>query len=113
MAVRASTLALVIFTAGCSLGSLGGDSRAHATTAALAERHRPCPASDLSQVVQLVNDTRRRARLRLSRAGEFQEHTTFGVSGPGSDPDGFVADLAQRLQRGFAVTGDYGQLGLQ
>jgi uncharacterized protein YkwD len=65
MAVRASTLALVIFTAGCSLGSLGGESRAHATTAALAERHRPCPASDLSQVVQLVNDTRRRARLRL------------------------------------------------
>lgn len=56
-----STLVLAAVATGCSLGA---GSRAHATTAALTAGHRPCPAADLSTVVQLVNDTRRRAGLR-------------------------------------------------
>ena len=62
MTVRLSTLVLAALAAGCSLG---GGYRAHATPAALAARHRSCPAADTSAVVQLVNDVRRRAGLRL------------------------------------------------
>src|SRR6185369_17387712 len=40
--------------------------RAHATTTAtLASGHRLCPADDLSAVVRLVNDVRKRSGLRL------------------------------------------------
>jgi uncharacterized protein YkwD len=60
MTARLSTLVLVAVATGCSLGA---GSRAHATTAAVAAGQRPCPAADLSTVVQLVNDTRRRAGL--------------------------------------------------
>ena len=62
MTARVSTLVLVALAAGCSLGA---GSRAHATTAKNAAAPRPCPAADLSTVVQLVNDTRRRAGLRM------------------------------------------------
>ena len=62
MTARVGTLVLVALAAGCSLGT---GSRAHATSAAIAGGQRPCPAADLSTVVQLVNDTRRGVGLRM------------------------------------------------
>lgn len=63
MLARVSTLLLALMVAGCA--STTHASRAHATTAALAEGHRPCPATDLSRVITLANEVRRQHRLHL------------------------------------------------
>jgi uncharacterized protein YkwD len=63
MLARVSVLSLAVLAAGCAGAT--PPTRAHAATAALADGHRPCPAADLGRVIELVNATRRQARLRL------------------------------------------------
>lgn len=57
---RGATIVVAILLAGCGLAS----SHAHANTAPLHARHRPCPADDLQDVVARVNEVRARAGLR-------------------------------------------------
>ena len=58
--IRASTLVIAAWIAGCGLGT---GNRAHAITAPLAAGHRFCPTADLSAVVGEVNVVRRGAGL--------------------------------------------------
>ena len=58
--IRATTLAVVAWIAGCGFGT---GNRAHAITAPLATGHRFCSAEDLSAVVREVNGVRRSAGL--------------------------------------------------
>lgn len=58
--MRATTLLVVVWIAGCGLGT---GNRALAITAPLAPGHRFCPAEELSAVVREVNAVRRSAGL--------------------------------------------------
>src|SRR5688572_28574999 len=63
MLARLSSLVLAFVFGGC--GGTVHASRAHATTAPLAKGHTLCPQDDLSRVVTLVNQARKRGRLRM------------------------------------------------
>ncbi len=63
MLARVATLLLAFVLGGC--GSTVHAGRAHATTSPLAKGHRLCPAEDLGRVVTLVNQARKRGRLRM------------------------------------------------
>ena len=63
MLARVATLLLAFMIGGC--GSTVHAGRAHATTAPLAKGHRLCPPEDLGRVVTLVNQARKRGRLRM------------------------------------------------
>ena len=63
MLARVTMLVLVLFVGGC--GGVVHPDRTFATTAPIARGHLPCPPDDTSRVIALVNQARRRARLRM------------------------------------------------
>src|SRR5690606_26567305 len=56
-------LVLALVVGGC--GGVARPNPTYATTAPIAKGHLPCPPEDARRVVELVNQARRRARLRM------------------------------------------------
>ena len=76
MLARVITLALALVMGGC--GGVAKPSPTSATTARIAKAHLPCPPDDTSRVIALVNQARRRARLRM--LGNDQHLARFATS---------------------------------